>query len=123
MDERPRESGAVRYRGRVLRFAICSLALGLLLTALAAGAPAMTSVKHCGNAFEGADQPGFDIRAENISCSRSRALTRRYYRQGCTPSKTCSVRKFSCHGRSTHGDLYRVTCKRRARHFSFGGGS
>jgi hypothetical protein len=108
--------------GGVFRLGICALVLVAAFAAAAGSAPAMTSVKHCGNAFSGADQPGFDIRASNITCSRSRSLTRRYYRQGCSPTKTCHVRRFSCHGRK-NGDLYRVTCTRRARHFSFSGGS
>lgn len=100
------------------------LILGLSMVALIA-LPQSASVasRSCGRAFSGSpDQPGFNVRATNMTCHKARVLTRRYYKNGCKVDDPCNVRGFNCVGHRK-SDLYRVRCSRRARKFSFSGGS
>jgi hypothetical protein len=90
---------------------------------LASPAPA-ASIKRCGNAFSGPDQPGFDIRVKHMACSSAKTVTREWVRDCIGKSgSTCSVHGFHCRKEHTVDLLYRVHCIRRVQRFSFGGGS
>ncbi len=85
--------------------------------------PPRYPTRRCGNALSGPDEPGFNILARGVSCTKARKLTREQIRGGCPADPSaCDIDGFSCSKRST-GDLYRVQCRRGRRSFSWGGGS
>jgi hypothetical protein len=93
--------------------------------ALALASPASAgSVKRCGNAFSGADQPGFEVRVKHMACSSAKTVTREWVRACISRSTpTCRVHGFHCRKQHTVDLLYRVHCIRLIQRFSFGGGS
>jgi hypothetical protein len=111
------------YPEHVRRAAILAMVLMAPVGAATLAAPASAaSTKRCGNAFSGADQPGFDIRVKHMACSSAKTVTREWVRD-CIGKTTCQVHGFHCRKQHTVDLLYRVHCIRRVQRFSFGGGS
>jgi hypothetical protein len=106
------------------RAMLIALVLMAPIGAAALATPASASIRRCGNAFSGADQPGFDVRALHIACSSAKTVTREWVRECVSKSaSTCTVHTFHCRKTHTVDLLYRVHCIRRIQRFSFGGGS
>ena len=109
---------------QVVTLAIC---LGVAVAIF--GGPAQARVRGCGDAFRGADEPGFSVRADHVRCVDARRAVRTIVRRGdigpgkCTLSDPCRYHHYRCVARRTVDMLYRERCRNGTRVFSFGGGS
>jgi hypothetical protein len=104
---------------RHLRIIVTVALTAVAVTGPAAPSSAGGSWKRCGNAYSAPDEPGFNIRSRNLSCGKARRYTRACVRNG----NVCPLPGYRCRKRRTVDALYRVTCVKGGRAFSYGGGS